>query len=177
MGLFLAKSVSIMRLTIFQKGKKLFQTIKKQKIKTVKNWDFSKAVSPWFWSKILKFSIFLFLTKSVSKMCLMIFQKGKKLFLTVKNRKLKELKIGIFPKGQSMVLVKNLKFSIFLFLAKSVSKMCLMIFQKGKKLFQAIKHTKLKKSKIGIFPKGLVHGFGQKFENFPSFYFWQNQLA
>ena len=40
-----------------------------------------------------------------------------------------------------------------------------------------IKKKKLKKSKIGIFPKGLVHGFGQKFENFPSFYFWQNQLA
>ena len=32
--------------------KKAFSTIKKQKVKTVKNWDFSKGVSPWFWSKI-----------------------------------------------------------------------------------------------------------------------------
>ena len=24
---------------------------------------------------------------------------------------------------------------------------------------------------MGIFPKGLVHGFDKKFENFPSFYF------
>ena len=120
--LFLAKSVSIMRLRIFQKGKKLFQTIKKQKVKTVKNWDSSKVVSPWFWSKIRKFSIFLFLAKSASKMCLMIFQKGKKLFQTIKNRN-------------------------------------------------------LKKSKLGTFPKGLVHGFGQKFENSSSFYLWQYQLA
>ena len=46
-----------------------------------------------------------------------------------------------------------------------------------KKALLDYKNRKLKKSKIGIFPKGLVHGFGQKFENFPLFYFWQNQLA
>ena len=28
--------------------KKAFSTIKKQKVKTVKNWDFSKGVSAWF---------------------------------------------------------------------------------------------------------------------------------
>ena len=44
-----------------------------------------------------------------------------------------------------------------------------------KKAFLAYKKKKLKKSKIGIFPKGLAHGFDQKFEKFPSFYFWQNQ--
>ena len=31
------------------------------------------------------------------------------------------------------------------------------------------KNKKLKSPKIGIFPKGLLHGFGQKFENFQSF--------
>ena len=46
-----------------------------------------------------------------------------------------------------------------------------------KKAFLDYKKHKVTKSKIGIFPKGLVHGFGQKFENFPSFYFWQNKLA
>ena len=34
-----------------------------------------------------------------------------------------------------------------------------------------MKNGKLKKSNIGIFPKELVHGFGQKLEIFPSFYF------
>ena len=32
--------------------KKAFLDYKKQKVKTVKNWHFSKGVSPWFCSKI-----------------------------------------------------------------------------------------------------------------------------
>ena len=32
--------------------KQAFLDYKKQKVKTVENWDFSKGVSPWFWSKI-----------------------------------------------------------------------------------------------------------------------------
>ena len=32
-----------------------------------------------------------------------------------------------------------------------------------------------KSLKIGIFPKGLVHGFAPKFEIFPSFYFRQKR--
>ena len=45
-----------------------------------------------------------------------------------------------------------------------------------KKAFLDYKKEKVETVKIGIFPKGLVQSFGQKFENFPSFYFWQNQL-
>ena len=37
-----------------------------------------------------------------------------------------------------------------------------------KKALLDYKKKKLKQSKIGIFPKGLVHGFDRKFENFPS---------
>ena len=43
------------------------------------------------------------------------------------------------------------------------------ILERKKKLFYTIKSKKLKSPKIGIFPKGLLRGFGQKFENFPSF--------
>ena len=32
--------------------KKAFLDQKKEKVKTAKNWDFSKGDSPWFWSKI-----------------------------------------------------------------------------------------------------------------------------
>ena len=32
--------------------KKAILDYKKQKVKKVKNWDFSKGVSPWVWSKI-----------------------------------------------------------------------------------------------------------------------------
>ena len=38
--------------------KKAFLDYKKEKVKKVKNWDFSKGVSPWFWSKI--FHLFIF---------------------------------------------------------------------------------------------------------------------
>ena len=37
------------------------------------------------------------------------------------------------------------------------------------------KNKKLKKREIRIFPKGIVHVFGQKFETFPSFYSTQNR--
>ena len=36
-------------------------------------------------------------------------------------------------------------------------------------------NKKLKKSKNWIFPKGLVHGFGQKLVIFPDFYFKENR--
>ena len=32
--------------------KQAFLDYKKEKVEKVKNWDFSKGVSPWFWSKI-----------------------------------------------------------------------------------------------------------------------------
>ena len=37
-----------------------FLGFKTNKFKQSKNWDFSKGVSPWFWSKIKDFSTFLF---------------------------------------------------------------------------------------------------------------------
>ena len=48
-------------------------------------------------------------------------------------------------------------------------KMCFTIFQNEKSHFQAIKPRSSKSGKIAIFPKGLVHGFGQKLAIFPKF--------
>ena len=60
----LVKSLKIFHFFIFGKireehvfdnileRKKGFLDYKKEKVKKVKNWDFSKGVSPWFWSKI-----------------------------------------------------------------------------------------------------------------------------
>ena len=53
--------------------KKAFLDYKKEKVKKGKNWDSSKGVSPWFWSKIRKFSIFLFLAICERKVSLTIF--------------------------------------------------------------------------------------------------------
>ena len=75
-----------------------------------------------------------------------------------------------------MVLVKSLEiFHLFIF-GKITEESVFDDILERKKASLDYKKKKLKKSKIGIFPKGLlVHGFGQKFENFPFFYFWQNQ--
>ena len=44
-------------------GRNAFLDYKNKKLKKSKNWDFSKGVSPWFWSKIGNFSRFLFYGK------------------------------------------------------------------------------------------------------------------
>ena len=49
--------------------------------------------------------------------------------------------------------------------------MSFTIFQHEKTLFQAIKTTSSKSRKIGIFPKGLIHGFNPKMAIFPTFFF------
>ena len=41
-------------------GRNAFLDYKNEKLKKSKNWDFSKGVSPSFWSKIGNFSRFLF---------------------------------------------------------------------------------------------------------------------
>ena len=42
------------------KGRNASLGYKNKKLKKAKNWDFSKGVCPWFWSKIGNFSRFLF---------------------------------------------------------------------------------------------------------------------
>ena len=46
-----------------QERKNAFLGYENKKFKKSKNWDFSKGVSRWFWSKIGNFSIFLFEAK------------------------------------------------------------------------------------------------------------------
>ena len=74
-----------------------------------------------------------------------------------------------------MVLIKNVKiFHLFIF-GKIREENVFDHILEMKKAFLDYKKEKVKTVKIGIFPKGLVQSFGQKFETFPSFYFWQNQ--
>ena len=70
-----------------------------------------------------------------------------------------------------MVLIKNLKF-FYLFIFGKIRKESVFdnILERKKKLFYTIKNNKLKSPKTGIFPKGLLYGFGQKFEKFPIFF-------
>ena len=73
-----------------------------------------------------------------------------------------------------MVLIKNLKiFHLFIFGNIREENVFNDILEM-KKAFLDYKKEKVKTVKFGIFPKGLAHGFDKKFENFLSFYFWQN---
>ena len=49
------------------------------------------------------------------------------------------------------------------------------VFLKGRNVFLDYIKKKLKSSKNWIFPKGLVHGFGQRLVIFPHFYFRENK--
>ena len=73
----------------------------------VKNWHFSKGVSPWCWSKNRKFSILLFQLKLALKKLFFVIQDRIKAFL---DYEIKKLKNWHFPKGLSMVLFQ-LKFA------------------------------------------------------------------
>ena len=53
--------------------------------------------------------------------------------------------------------------------------MSFAIFQNEKTPLQTIKKEVEKVKKTGIYPKGLVHGFGQKLVTFPDFYFKENR--
>ena len=74
-----------------------------------------------------------------------------------------------------MILVKKLKFFHLLYLSKiDREKVFADVLDKKKKPLKTIKTTVYEKRKIRIFPKRLVHGFGQKFEILLTFRFMQN---
>ena len=60
---------------------------------------------------------------------------------------------------------------MFFFKAIQARKMCFMIFQNKKTVFQALKTRSSKSRKIEIFSKGVVHGFRPKLAIFPCFFF------
>ena len=73
-----------------------------------------------------------------------------------------------------MILVKKLKFFHLLFLSKiDQEKLFGDVLDKRKPL-KSIKTTVYEKRKIRIFPNGLVHRFGQKFEISSTLNFMQN---
>ena len=69
-----------------------FLNYKNKNFKKSKNWDFSKGVSPWFWSKIGIFFRFFFLGKIDQKNIFYDILEGGNVFLDYKNKKLKKSK-------------------------------------------------------------------------------------
>ena len=74
-----------------------------------------------------------------------------------------------------MVLVKNWNFFHLFISGKIGQENELHDMVEEKKASFDYKNNKLKKSKNWDFSKGLVHGFGQKLDLFPSLYLKQNR--
>ena len=156
-----------MSFTVLYKKKNVVLGHKNKKFKKWKNCHFSKGVSPWFWSKIGHFSIFCVKVIQARKMCFRILQNEKTPFQAIKKRSSKGRKIVFFPKrfffgfGEKLAIFPNF------FLRLYSRGNCVLRCSKTKKSFQTIKTRTSISGKSAIFPKGLVHGFGQ---NWPFFH-------
>ena len=74
-----------------------------------------------------------------------------------------------------MILMKKLKFYQLLCLSKKKKKKVFAELLHEKKPLKTIKTTVYEKRKIRIFPNGLAHRFGQKFEISSTLIFMQNR--
>ena len=79
--------------------KKAFLGYKKKKLKKSKNWNFSKVVSPWFWSKNGHFSKLFLLGNIGKENVFKNIQERKNSFLGYKNKNFKKSKNSHFYKG------------------------------------------------------------------------------
>ena len=77
-----------------------------------------------------------------------------------------------------MVRVKNLKYSYVFIFYKISQQNVFDVILESQKAFLDYKKQKVKKvEKTGIFPKGLVHGFGKKIGNFSMFIFLARSIS
>ena len=91
--------------------KNVFLAYKKKKFKKSKNWDFSKGVNPWFWSKNGHFSMSFFFLQYTPGKCDLQYSRTKKTpFYPIKTTRPKSRKIEPIKKRSS----KRRKIEIFL---------------------------------------------------------------
>ena len=109
--------------------KKVFLCCKNKKFKNLKNWDFSKGVSPWFWLKIGYF-LHVFISRNIGQENVLHYVlERKNISLGYENKKFKKTKNWDFFKGVSLWFWSKIgHFCMFLFLAREARKMCFAMF-------------------------------------------------
>ena len=133
-----------------------FLDYKKKNFKKSKNWHFSKRVNPWFWSKNGHFSNFYFLGNIGQENVFYPILDRKRL-LGYKNQEVQKVeKLTFFQR----VLVQKWPFFQLFCLGTIGQGNVFYDILDQKIAFLAIKTRSSKSRKIGIFPNGLVHGFG-----------------
>ena len=156
---------------MFQNVKTSFQAIKTRSLRSGKIAIFPKGLVYGF-----GFSIFFFKGNIGQENVFCDILERENAFSGYKNKKFKKWKNCHFSKGLSPWFWSKVDhFSIFFLKVIQARKMCFTIFQNVKTPFQAIKTRSSKSPNIAIFPKGLVHSFGQKLAIFPSFFFKEIQ--
>ena len=127
--------------------KNAFLDYKNKKFKMSKNWDFSKWISQWFWSKICHFSILFFFLNIAQDNVFYDILERKSAFPDNKNKKLKKSNNWDFSKGVSQWFwTKSGHFSMFfLGYIKQENIFCFLLG--GKNAFLDYKNNKFKTSK------------------------------
>ena len=129
---------------------------------------FAKGLTHGFGPKMAIFPTFFFRQYRPRK-CLLRYSRTKNALLGHKNNKFKKSKNYHFSKGVNpWFWSKNGHFSNSLFLVNIGQENVFYDILELKTAFYAIK---IRSSKIGIFAKGLTHGFGPKRTIFPTFSF------
>ena len=128
--------------------KNAFLGYKNKKLKKSKNWNFSKGVNLWFWSKNGHFSNFFFLGNIGQENVFYDIVERKNAFLGYKNKKLKKSKNWHFSKGVNpWFWPKNGHFSNFVFLGNIVQENIFYDILEGKNAFLSYENKKFKKWK------------------------------
>ena len=149
--------------------------MKKRTSKTQKNWQFSKGVNPWFWSKNCHFSNFYFLENICQENVFYDILERKNVVLDYKNKKFKKSKNWHFFKGVNpWFWSKNGHFSNFHLLGNTGQENVFYDILERKNAFLAYKKKKFKQSKSSQFSRRVTDGFGPKMAIIPTSFFRQS---
>ena len=139
------------------------------KFKKSKNWDFSKGVIPWFWSKNGHFSIFLFLgNKGLENVSYAILER-KNFFQGYKSKKFKKSKSWDFSKGVNPWFWSKIVHFSTAFLSIIGQENVLYDILERKNAFRGYKNKKFKHLESWDFSKEVNAWFWSKIAHF---FFW-----
>ena len=142
--------------------------------KKSKNWDFSKGVNPWFWSKNGHFSMFFLFGNIGQENLIYNIPEQKNHFLAQKKTKFKKSKNWDFSNWLTHGFSQKMAIFRCLFFRQYRPGKCVWEYSTTqKRLSSPLKKRSSKSPIIEIFPKGLTHGFGQKMAIFPCLFFRQ----
>ena len=153
-------------------GNNAFLSYKQKKFKNSRNWEFSKGVNPWFWSRNCHFFNFFFLANIAQENVFYDILERNKAFLRHKNKKFQKSRKWDFSKGVNpWFWSKNGHFSHF-FLANIHQKNVFYDILEGNNAFLSYKKKKFKNSRNWDFSKGVNPWFWSRNRYFSNFFFF-----